>query len=75
MSQILDQRKFSKEELNRLREMSYPFPWYQLTNYQTVEEDRYFSCPIYKECLARAARERWAGFTCRFCSNFKPKEE
>ena len=62
--------KYRTRELATFQDRAKPFPWYQLTNYQTVEEDRNFSCPIYKICLARAARERWQGFTCRFCDNF-----
>lgn len=70
----LNQRMYSERELEELQVKAQPFPWYTLTNRDKVDADREIWCPIYKQCLDRAADASWQGFTCRFCPNFKPKE-
>lgn len=36
---------------------------------------RNFACPNYDNCLDRAAKGMWSGFTCRECSSYVQKEE
>lgn len=66
--------RISKRDLAKLQEKAYPFPWYQLTDWDKVSTDREIWCPIYKQCLDRAADAHWKGFTCRFCPNFKSQQ-
>jgi hypothetical protein len=36
---------------------------------------RNFACPNYDNCLDRAAKGMWSGFTCRECGSYVQKEE
>lgn len=36
---------------------------------------RNFACPNYDNCLDRAAKGMWSGFTCKECSSYVQKEE
>ena len=36
---------------------------------------RNFACPNYDNCLDRAAKGMWSGFTCRECCSYVQKEE
>ncbi len=36
---------------------------------------RNFACPHYDDCLDKAAKGMWAGFTCRECCSYVQKEE
>lgn len=36
---------------------------------------RNFACPNYDDCLDRAAKGMWSGFTCRECFSYVQKEE
>ncbi len=36
---------------------------------------RNFACPNYDDCLDKAAKSMWSGFTCRECFSYVQKEE
>jgi hypothetical protein len=36
---------------------------------------RNFACQNYDNCLDRAAKGMWSGFTCRECCNYSQKED
>ncbi|MEM5788586.1 MAG: hypothetical protein AAGU11_14845 [Syntrophobacteraceae bacterium] len=36
---------------------------------------RNFACPLYDQCLDRAAKGMWSGFTCKECSSYVQKDE
>jgi len=36
---------------------------------------RNFACPNYDNCLDKAAKGMWSGFTCRECASYVQKEE
>jgi hypothetical protein len=36
---------------------------------------RKFACPHYDDCLDKAAKGMWSGFTCRECVSYVQKEE
>ena len=36
---------------------------------------RNFACPNYDNCLDKAAKGMWSGFTCKECSSYVQKEE
>ena len=36
---------------------------------------RNFACPNYDNCLDKAAKGMWSGFTCRECCSYVQKEE
>jgi hypothetical protein len=36
---------------------------------------RNFACPHYDDCLDKAAKGMWSGFTCRECVSYVQKEE
>jgi len=38
---------------------------------EEVDFHRLDHCPFYGDCLDLAAKERWTGFTCSFCSVYE----
>lgn len=43
-----------------------PIPWEKLEpNFE--DRERWLDCPHYEDCLNKAAKEDWRGWTCWFC--------
>lgn len=40
-----------------------------------VDIHRFPDCPLYEECLLRAAVKNWISFTCTLCPLYVPPEE